>query len=229
MATRFTTAPQDNATGCGMLLELARAWAALPQKPRRSALFISVAAEEAGLLGSEYYGQHPVIPAGKTALAHQLRCVSAVRPHARRGRPRRGAHHRLSAGRRSRPALPAHAFLPIPRPLAGHVLSLRSFFVCARRHSGVFRSTPAKTLIGKPPGTGKKLADEYNEAHYHQPSDEYHDDWDFSGMELYARFGFLIDLERRQPAQASHLARRRRISAAPAWLAEYAESGEQKA
>ena len=39
------------------------------RKPRRSALFISVSAEESGLLGSEYYGQHPVVPAGKTALA----------------------------------------------------------------------------------------------------------------------------------------------------------------
>jgi len=48
-------------------------------------------------------------------------------------------------------------------------------------------------LLGQPPGTGNRLADEYNEAHYHQPSDEYHDDWDFSGMELYARFGFLIN------------------------------------
>src|SRR4029077_19756294 len=57
----------DNASGCGMLLEIARAWAALPQKPRRSAIFLSVAAEEAGLRGSYFYGQHPVVPAGKTA------------------------------------------------------------------------------------------------------------------------------------------------------------------
>jgi Peptidase family M28/PA domain len=57
----------DNATGCGMVLEIARVWAALPQKLKRSALFIFVTAEEAGLLGSEYYGKHPVIPAGQTA------------------------------------------------------------------------------------------------------------------------------------------------------------------
>ncbi|MGI8962008.1 MAG: M28 family peptidase [Bryobacteraceae bacterium] len=57
----------DNATGCGMVLEIARTWAALPQKPKRSALFIFVTAEEAGLLGSEYYGKHPVVAAGQTA------------------------------------------------------------------------------------------------------------------------------------------------------------------
>ncbi len=58
----------DNATGCGVILEIARAWANLPRKPRRSALFLSVTAEEAGLLGSEYYGLHPLIPNGKVAL-----------------------------------------------------------------------------------------------------------------------------------------------------------------
>ena len=47
-------------------------------------------------------------------------------------------------------------------------------------------------MLGKPPGTGKKLFDDFEEHRYHQPSDEYHDDWDFSGMEQYARFGFLI-------------------------------------
>ncbi len=54
----------DNATGCAILLELARAWAALPIKARRSALFLSVTAEEGGgLKGSEYYAAHPITPA----------------------------------------------------------------------------------------------------------------------------------------------------------------------
>ena len=58
----------DNATGCAVLIELARAWAALPEKPRRSALFLAVTAEEGGLRGSEYYANHPLLPPGKTAL-----------------------------------------------------------------------------------------------------------------------------------------------------------------
>ena len=57
----------DNATGCAMIVEIARAWAGLAQKPRRSAIFLAVTAEEEGLRGSEYYGQHPVVAAGKTA------------------------------------------------------------------------------------------------------------------------------------------------------------------
>ena len=57
----------DNATGCGILLEIARAYSEAPSKPRRSVLFASVTAEEQGLLGSEYLGKHPPIPAAKSA------------------------------------------------------------------------------------------------------------------------------------------------------------------
>src|SRR3982074_2938843 len=55
----------DNATGCGILMEIARAYAGAAQKPRRSIFFVSVTAEEQGLLGSEYLGQHHPIPAGQ--------------------------------------------------------------------------------------------------------------------------------------------------------------------
>src|SRR6185312_15765365 len=58
----------DNASGCGMLLELARAWTAMGVRPPHSVIFASVTAEEQGLLGSEYLGQHPPIPAGQIAL-----------------------------------------------------------------------------------------------------------------------------------------------------------------
>ena len=49
--------------------------------------------------------------------------------------------------------------------------------------------------MGKPADFGEKQFEEYNSKHYHQPSDEYHEDWDFSGMEQMARFGFEIGLE----------------------------------
>jgi len=183
---------QDNATGCGILLELARAWAALPQKPRRSALFISVAAEESGLLGSEYYGQHPVISAGKTALDINF---DSLPPH---GRTRDvGVHgaERTTLYPIVEEAARRFQFIlsPDPQPLAGHYYR-SDHFSFARVGIPAFSVDGGEDLIGQPPGTGKKLADEYTESRYHQPSDEYHDDWDFSGMELYGRFGFLINL-----------------------------------
>jgi hypothetical protein len=52
----------DNASGSAELLTLARAFAALPKAPARSILFLACTAEEAGLLGSEYFAQQPTVP-----------------------------------------------------------------------------------------------------------------------------------------------------------------------
>jgi Zn-dependent M28 family amino/carboxypeptidase len=56
----------DNATGTAALIEIARAFTRLPVKQNRSILFLSVTCEEQGLLGSEYYAQHPLFPLAKT-------------------------------------------------------------------------------------------------------------------------------------------------------------------
>ncbi|MFC1740622.1 M28 family peptidase [Pseudomonadota bacterium] len=56
----------DNASGTAALMEIAKAYASLPQAPRRSVLFLSVTAEEQGLLGSLYYAAHPLFPLDKT-------------------------------------------------------------------------------------------------------------------------------------------------------------------
>ena len=182
----------DNASGCGMLLEMARAWAALPQKPRRSAIFLAVAAEEAGLRGSYYYGQHPVVPAGKTAAGLNF---DMFLPYGReRDVTVNGAERTTlfpivqEAAKRM-----GLTISPDARPEAG--LYYRSdHFSFARVGIPSFSVDPGEDLAGKPAGTGHKLMEEFNDKNYHQPSDEYHEDWDFSGMEQYAQFGFLIGL-----------------------------------
>ena len=58
---------EDNASGCAQLLAIARAMAALPERPRRSVLMLFVAGEEQGLLGSKYYSLHPTFAPGKIA------------------------------------------------------------------------------------------------------------------------------------------------------------------
>ena len=58
----------DNGTGCGMLLELARAFSRSAARPPHPVLFASVTAEEKGLLGSEYLGKHLPIPPSEIAL-----------------------------------------------------------------------------------------------------------------------------------------------------------------
>lgn len=68
----------DNGTGTAALLEIAEAFSALKQKPARSIVFLWVTAEEIGLLGSEYYTQHPVVPLSKTLACINLDMVGRV-------------------------------------------------------------------------------------------------------------------------------------------------------
>ncbi len=180
----------DNATGCAMILEMARAWGALPAKPRRSAIFLAVAAEESGLLGSEYYGQHPVVPAGKTAAALNF---DMFMPFGRASDVVLTGAERTSfypiveeAARRFHLTIK-----PDPRPEAGTYYR-SDHFSFARVGIPSFSIDGGDELQGKPAGTGKRLFDDFEEHRYHQPADEYREDWDFSGMEEYARFGFLI-------------------------------------
>ena len=57
----------DNASGTSEVLEIARGFAGLKRRPRRSVLFLFVTGEEKGLLGSEYYAAHPAVPIADTA------------------------------------------------------------------------------------------------------------------------------------------------------------------
>jgi hypothetical protein len=59
----------DNAAGTAILIELARAVAAMPRRPRRSILFLAAAAEEKGLIGSDFFAAHPP-PAGMRVVAN---------------------------------------------------------------------------------------------------------------------------------------------------------------
>ncbi|HTR37908.1 MAG TPA: M28 family peptidase [Bryobacteraceae bacterium] len=183
----------DNATGCGILIEMARAWAALEHKPRRSALFMAVTAEEAGLRGTEYYAAHPVIPLAKTALDLNF---DAFYPFGRTkdvsvtGADRttvwpivEEASHRMEL-----------TIKPDSHPEQGTYYRSDHFSLA---HAGVpaFSIDLGTEYYGKPAEYGEKIFNEYNDKHYHQPSDEYHDDWDFAGMEEAAQFGLLIGMD----------------------------------
>jgi Zn-dependent M28 family amino/carboxypeptidase len=180
----------DNATGCAILIEMARAWAALPEKPRRSAIFVAVTAEEAGLRGSEYYADHPVLPLGKTALNLNF---DAFPPFGRtKDVEVTGAERTTVWATVQDVARRMHiAIKPDAHPEQGHFYRSDHF---ALAHAGVpaFSINLGTDYEGKPPGYGEKIFEEYNEKHYHQPSDEYHDDWDFGGMQEVAQFALQI-------------------------------------
>lgn len=183
----------DNATGCALVLELARLWAALPQKPKRSAVFLFVTAEESGLLGSQYYGEHPEVPPGQTAVDINY---DALYPFGKtRDVSLTGAERTTAWPMIERDAKRFNLqIIPDPEPGQGHYYR-SDHFSLAREGVPAFSISQGTDYIGKPPGFGKSIFEEYNSKHYHQPSDEYHEDWDVSGMEQMASFGLALGLD----------------------------------
>lgn len=183
----------DNATGCGILLEMAHAYATAALKPRRSILFASVTAEEQGLLGSEHLGKHPPVPAGKIALDLNYDDIPPL------GSPE---EVEVSGSERTTfyPTVQALAqefrltIRPDSHPEAGHYYR-SDHFSLARVGIPAFSVSEGVKYKGHEAAWGMQQANEYTEKHYHQPSDEYHPDSDFTGDAVMARFGFALGWE----------------------------------
>jgi Zn-dependent M28 family amino/carboxypeptidase len=182
----------DNASGCAIVLEIARAWGALAHKPRRSALFLWVTAEESGLRGSEYYASHPLIAPGKTALGLNF---DAFYPFGRtsdvvvEGSERTTAYPLVEEAAR-RYGL---RIKPDAHPEQGHFYR-SDHFSFAKVGIPAFSINMGSDYAGKQAGFGQKQFEEFNTKNYHQPSDEYKDSWDMSGMEQMAQFGYTLGL-----------------------------------
>ena len=200
----------DNGTGCGILLELARAFAQSPVRPPHAVYFASVTAEEQGLLGSQYLGMHPPVPAGQIALDLNYDMLLPI------GIPRSvslGGAERIDFWPTVQTVAKAFdlALLPDPNPWRRPLLPLRPFFAGPRRAFPPFPSTRAiSSKATTKPGAAQQAQD-YVKHHYHQPSDEYRADWDFRGNAKLARFGFVLGWLASEQPKTSGMASRRRV------------------
>jgi Zn-dependent M28 family amino/carboxypeptidase len=70
----------DNASGVASVLEVARAFVALPERPARSILFLTVTGEERGLLGSEYFARNPTVPASSIVADINIDMIVPLHP-----------------------------------------------------------------------------------------------------------------------------------------------------
>ena len=180
----------DNGTGCGILLEMARAFAQSSERPPHAMYFAAVTAEEQGLLGSEYLGMHPPVPAKDIALDLNYDMLLPI-----------GIPRSVSLGGADRidfwPTVEtvAKAFdlqlLPDPEPGAGHYYR-SDHFSLARVGVPAFSIDQGELFEGHDAAWGHAQYLDYVQHHYHQPSDEYRADWDFRGNAELARFGFAL-------------------------------------
>lgn len=182
----------DNATGCAVVLELARAWAGLQRRPARSVVFLFVTAEESGLKGSDFYARHSLFPPGNTVLNLNY---DALYPF---GRPQdvilSGAEQTTVWPTVQEVAARFNLQIrPDPRPEQGSFYR-SDHFSFARAGVPAFSVRMGNAFVGRQEGYGTEQFRSYNSTQYHQPSDEYDPQWDFAGLDQLARFGFALGL-----------------------------------
>lgn len=180
----------DNATGCGILLELARAWAGTKPAPPRSILFAAVTAEEQGLLGSEFLGKHleqlpaqPVIDLNYDALA-PIGIPEEVEVS--------GAERTTFYPEVERIAKEfALAIKPDAHPEAGHYYR-SDHFSLGRVGIPAFSISEGLKFKGHDLAWGDAQSKDYVANHYHKPADAFVESWDFAGDAKLATFGYAL-------------------------------------
>jgi len=183
----------DNASGVADMLAVARAAAEAPA-PRRSLVFIFVTAEESGLLGSEYYAEHPTVPIGKLVADLNVdggNVLGLVRNLSVLGADR------SSLGRTLRQLIGRQGLRISPQahPEQGHFYR-SDHFSFAKSGVPAVSIGAGNDYVGRPSGWGAEQTADYTAQRYHQPSDEYRADFDLRGAvqlaDIVLRFGTLL-------------------------------------
>ena len=177
----------DNGVGTAAMIEVAKQFAADPRKPRRSLIFVSVTAEEKGLIGSEYFAMNPTVPKGSIVadvnldmpiLSYRFQDMVAI-----------GADHSTvaqavarAAGRRG------IALSPDPEPE-------EAIFVRSDHYSFVKAGVPSVSLDTGWAGPGKAAVADFLANRYHQPGDDMHQTFDWTAGRVFVAINHDIALD----------------------------------
>ncbi len=177
---RIYNGARDNATGTAALLEMARAFTQLPTAPRRSILFLSVTAEEQGLLGSEYYAAQPLYPLAKTLADINMDALNVT------GRTKDLVVIGLGASQlddyaRAAAREQGRTLKPDAEPEKGFYYR-SDHFNFAKVGVPALNTDEGVDFVGRPASFGIEVRERYTNERYHKPSDEVTPDWDLSGL-----------------------------------------------
>ena len=169
----------DNASGTAALLELAKAYKALPKAPKRSVLFIATTAEERGLLGAKHYAHKPLYPIARTVANINIDGVNAWGRTAQIENVTSG-HSTLDDLLTKYAAAQGRKTVPNSRPETGTFYRADQLEF-ARVGVPVLYTKARSNYVGKPDTYAREVVDRYTAHDYHQPTDRVRDNWDFSG------------------------------------------------
>jgi Zn-dependent M28 family amino/carboxypeptidase len=183
---------RDNAAGVATVLGVARAFTALPRPPRRSVLVMLVAAEEQGLLGSRWFAEHPMAPAGKIVANINVdgpNVFGRTRDVAVIGRGKSSLEDLLETAAK----IQGRVLVDEPSPDQG-------YYYRSDQYNFAKIGVPAlyfkggTDYIGRDPAWGREIEDRWRATRYHQPSDEVYEEWNLEGLVEDARLAFWVGL-----------------------------------
>ncbi|MCG2584888.1 M20/M25/M40 family metallo-hydrolase [Massilia sp. TS11] len=169
----------DNASGVAGVLELARAYQGLAQKPKRSVLFLLTTGEEQGLLGARYYAEHPLYPLERTVADINFDGLNAWGKTSDIENVAMG-HTSIDALVEAKAKAQGRTVAPDSRAEVGTFYRSDQLEFAKVGVPPLYMKRGAQ-FIGKPAGFGKEQIDAYTKHDYHQVSDNVRKDWDFSG------------------------------------------------
>ncbi|MBV8516709.1 MAG: M28 family peptidase [Acidobacteria bacterium] len=189
----------DNASGVATLLEIARVWSTNPVPHKRTLYFAAVAAEEQGLLGSQFLGQHPPIPAGKIAMGLNFDALDLFGPVG--SVTMIGIDHTtfFPTAKKVTDAL-GLTIVPDQAPEQGSYYR-SDHFSLAKAGIPAFSVKQGLDVRGKPESWGREHVAEYRTKHYHQASDEYDPSWDFSSAVQIGQLAYWLGAEAANAAE----------------------------
>ena len=180
----------DNASGTAALLEIARSYQQLKTPPRRSILFLSVTAEEQGLLGSRYYAEHPLYPLARTAMDINMDTMNVhgrTRDIVMIGMGNSTLDETVADVARQQ----GRTVKPDPEPEKGSFYR-SDHFSFSKEGVPAFDPDSGIDFIGRAEGWGLEMKRKYTAENYHKPSDKIQSDWDMSGAVQDAQLYFLV-------------------------------------
>ncbi|HEV3411182.1 MAG TPA: M28 family metallopeptidase [Puia sp.] len=169
----------DNASGTAALLQIAKAFENQPAKPERTVIFLSVTAEEQGLLGSAWYAQHPIYPVARTVANLNIDVLNTYGPtkditYSGKGQSQLEDFLADEAKKNGRYVAPED------HPEAGHYFR-SDHFNFARAGVPSLTADGGVDDLTRGITYGKMKHDEYTDQRYHQPSDQIDSTWDLTG------------------------------------------------
>ena len=197
---KINNGAMDNATGTSVLMETARLFSQLEERPNRSILFVAVTGEEKGLLGSDYYAQNPTVPLGSMVanvnldmpiLTYEFADVIAF-----------GADHS------DMKSSVAKAAEKIGLELSPDPMPEQALFTRSDHYSFVKQGIPSVFLVpgfksADPDIDGSKQFSNFLKTNYHKPGDDFSQAFNWKAATKFAEVNYHIGLTLANQAQRS--------------------------